>query len=146
MFILFDPLDIVAKLFVIKWSLIDFFNGFYLFQVNAMYQSGIIFSIIDGRMRSYPSKCVVRFLTLALKCCEEETDARPSTAEVVRELESIWHMMPDSDIRSVDPMVTDAEKVVTTPSSSSIVKIPYASFDVSGGELVSGVVPTITPR
>ncbi|KAK7831629.1 putative lrr receptor-like serine/threonine-protein kinase [Quercus suber] len=114
--------------------------------VNAMYQSGMIFSIIDGRMRSYPSKCVVRFLTLALKCCEEETDARPSTAKVVRELESIWHMMPDSDIRSIDPMVNDAEKVVTTPSSSSIVKIPYASFDVSGSELVSEVVPTIMPR
>ena len=111
-----------------------------------MYQSGMIFSIIDGRMRSYPSKCVVRFLTLALKCCEEETNARPSTTEVVRELESIWHMMPDSDIRSVDPMVTDAEKVVTTPSSSSIVKIPYAAFDESGSELVSGVVPTIMPR
>ncbi|XP_023895338.2 probable LRR receptor-like serine/threonine-protein kinase At1g06840 isoform X1 [Quercus suber] len=115
-------------------------------EVNAMYQSGMIFSIIDGRMRSYPSKCVVRFLTLALKCCEEETDARPSTAKVVRELESIWHMMPDSDIRSIDPMVNDAEKVVTTPSSSSIVKIPYASFDVSGSELVSEVVPTIMPR
>ncbi|KAF3976035.1 hypothetical protein CMV_000745 [Castanea mollissima] len=115
-------------------------------EVNAMYQSGMIFSIIDRRMRSYPSKCVVRFLTMALKCCEEETDARPSIAEVVRELESIWHMMPDSDIRSVAPMVTDAEKVVTTPSSSSTEKIPYASFDVSGGELVSGVVPTITPR
>ena len=40
-------------------------------------------------MGSYPPKCVVKFLNLALKCCEDETNARPSMAEVVRELESI---------------------------------------------------------
>ena len=49
----------------------------------------MIFSIIDGKMGSYPPKCVMKFLNLALKCCEDETNARPSMAEVVRELESI---------------------------------------------------------
>ena len=49
----------------------------------------MIFSIIDEKMGSYPPKCVVKFLNLALKCCEDETNARPSMAEVVRELESI---------------------------------------------------------
>ncbi len=106
----------------------------------------MIFSVIDGRMGSYPSECVVKFFTLALKCCQEETDARPSMAEVVRELDSIWLMMPDSDIRSADPMITNAEKEVTPPSSSSTMKHPYVSFDVSGSDLVSGVVPSITPR
>ena len=57
-------------------------------------------------MGSYPSECVVKFFTLALKCCEEETDARPSMAEVTQELEAIWLMMPDSDIRTTDPMVS----------------------------------------
>jgi hypothetical protein len=106
----------------------------------------MIFSVIDGRMGSYPSECVVKFLALALKCCQEETDARPSMAEVVRELDSIWLMMPDSDIRSADPMIANAEKEVTPPSSSSTVKHPNVSFDVSGSDLVSGVVPSITPR
>jgi serine/threonine protein kinase len=115
-------------------------------EVNAKYQSGMIYSVIDGRMGSYPSECVVKFFTLALKCCQEETDARPSMAEVVRELDSIWLMMPDSDIRSADPMITNAEKEVTPPSSSSTVKHPNVSFDVSGSDLVSGVVPSITPR
>uniref|UniRef100_A0A2N9F2B8 non-specific serine/threonine protein kinase n=1 Tax=Fagus sylvatica TaxID=28930 RepID=A0A2N9F2B8_FAGSY len=115
-------------------------------EVNAKYQSGMIFSVIDGRMGSYPSECVVKFLALALKCCQEETDARPSMAEVVRELDSIWLMMPDSDIRSADPMIANAEKEVTPPSSSSTVKHPNVSFDVSGSDLVSGVVPSITPR
>ncbi|KAK4606905.1 hypothetical protein RGQ29_000938 [Quercus rubra] len=114
-------------------------------EVNVASKSDMIFSVIDGRMGSYPPKCVVKFLNLALKCCGDETDARPSMAEVVRELESIWHMMPESEIISVGPMVTNAEKVATPPSSSSTVKDPYAS-EISGIELVSEVIPSILPR
>ncbi|KAM4083639.1 hypothetical protein ACJW30_08G074000 [Castanea mollissima] len=118
-------------------------------EVDVASKSDMIFSVIDGRMGSYPPKCVVKFLNLALTCCGDETDARPSMAEVVRELESIWHMMPDSDIISVGPVVTNAEKVATPPSSSSTststVKDSYAS-EISGIELVSGVVPSIVPR
>ena len=57
---------------------------------------------------------MVKFLNLALKCCEDVTDARPSMAEVDREFGSIWHMMPNSDIRSTSTirstgtMVTNA--------------------------------------
>ena len=106
----------------------------------------MIFSIIDGKMGSYPPKCVMKFLNLALKCCEYETDARPSMAEVVRELESIWRMMPDSDIVLANPLDTDVEKVVTTPSSSSMVKDPYVSSEISNTKLVSGAIPSMTPR
>ncbi|XP_062171192.1 probable LRR receptor-like serine/threonine-protein kinase At1g06840 [Alnus glutinosa] len=115
-------------------------------EVNIAYQSGMIFGVIDGRMGSYPSDCVVKFLSLALKCCQDETDARPSMAEVVRELENIWVMMPESDIRKADPMVTDVAKDMTPPSSSSNVKNPFVSMDLSGSNLDSGVIPTITPR
>jgi hypothetical protein len=120
---------------------------FHPFQVNVAYQSGMIFGIIDGRMGSYPSDCVVKFLSLALKCCQDETDAQPSMAEVVRELENIWVMMLDSDIRNADP-IADVVKDMTLPSSSSNVKHPYASIsmDLSSSNLDSGVVPTITPR
>jgi len=119
-------------------------------EVNVAYQSGMVFSVIDGRMGSYPSDCVDKFLTLALKCCNEETDARPSMAVVVRELENIWSKMPESDIRTTDTLSMDSEKekTVTPPSSSSssTVKNPYLSADVSGSDLVSGVIPTINPR
>ncbi|KAF3976030.1 hypothetical protein CMV_000741 [Castanea mollissima] len=115
-------------------------------EVNVECKSGMIFSAIDGRMGFYPRECVVKFLNLALNCCQDKTDARPSMAEVDRELESIWHMMPDSDIRSAGPIVTNAEKVATPPSSSSIVKDSYVSSEISAIELVSGVIPSITPR
>ncbi|KAG6631032.1 probable LRR receptor-like serine/threonine-protein kinase At1g06840 isoform X2 [Carya illinoinensis] len=117
-------------------------------EVNVAYQSGMIFSIIDEQMGSYPSESVVKFFTLALKCCQEDTDARPSMAEVVRELESICSMTPEADSITADHMFTDVEKVVTPPpsSSSSTVKYPYVSLDVSGSNLESEVTPTINPR
>ncbi|GJN36902.1 hypothetical protein PR202_gb25840 [Eleusine coracana subsp. coracana] len=45
-------------------------------------QSGMIFSVVDSRMGSYPAECVERFAALALRCCQDETDARPSMVEV----------------------------------------------------------------
>ncbi|PON36505.1 GPCR kinase [Trema orientale] len=116
-------------------------------EVNIAFQSGMIFSVIDGRMGSYPSDCVEKFLSLALKCCEDDTDSRPSMAGVVRQLENIWLMMPESDIKISEPSLTPkAGKEVTPPSSSSEVKHPYLSLDVSGSNLDSGVIPTIAPR
>ncbi|KAI7738711.1 hypothetical protein M8C21_017904 [Ambrosia artemisiifolia] len=116
--------------------------------VNIAYRSGMIFSIIDAKMGSYPSECVEKFVTLAINCCREDTDERPSMAEVVRELESIWHMMPESDSRTNDSSInTESGKNVSSSSASaSASKNPYVSTDISGSDLVSGVVPTIAPR
>ncbi|KAL9994804.1 putative protein kinase RLK-Pelle-LRR-VIII-1 family [Helianthus debilis subsp. tardiflorus] len=118
-------------------------------EVNIAYRSGMIFSVIDAKMGSYPSECVEKFVTLALKCCQEDTDERPSMAEVVRELENIWHMMPESETHSQthDYMGTKSGKNVSSnESSSSTTKNPYVSFDISGSDLVSGAVPSIAPR
>ncbi|XP_059429372.1 probable LRR receptor-like serine/threonine-protein kinase At1g06840 isoform X2 [Corylus avellana] len=119
-------------------------------EVNAAYQSGMIFSVVDEGMGSCPSECLVIFATLALRCCENETDARPSMAEVVRELERIWLLMPESNIGIADPMAVAAEKlkVVTPPSSSSTLKNSnmWSDASVSGSNLVSGDISDITPR
>ena len=61
-------------------------------------------------MGSYPSESVEKFVKLALKCCQEGTDARPSIAEVVRELENIWLMMPESDARTTKPLIIEPGK------------------------------------
>ncbi|XP_027337734.1 probable LRR receptor-like serine/threonine-protein kinase At1g06840 [Abrus precatorius] len=119
-------------------------------EVNVAYQSGVIFSIIDGRMGSYPSEHVEKFLALALKCCEDEPDARPKMAEVVRELETIWSTMPESDTKRAESLTSDSGSgkidIHSTPSSSSAMKTPFVSGDVSGSDLVSGVIPSIKPR
>ena len=54
--------------------------------------------------------------------------------------------MPNSNIRSTNTMATNAEKVATPPLSSSMVKDPYWSSDISSIELVSGVISSNTPR
>jgi hypothetical protein len=73
-------------------------------------------------MRSCPSEWLVIFAILALKCCQDETDAQPSMAEVVRELERICLMMPEFDTRIADP-----------PSSSSTLKNSDMRSNVSQG-------------
>ncbi|KAL2333094.1 hypothetical protein Fmac_014307 [Flemingia macrophylla] len=117
-------------------------------EVNVAYQSGMVFSIIDERMGSYPSEHVEKFLTLAMKCCEDEPEARPSMAEVVRELENIWSTLPESDTKIVELISSDSGKTDghSTPSSSSAMKTPFVSGDASGSDLVSGVIPSIKPR
>ncbi|GKV53354.1 hypothetical protein SLEP1_g59887 [Rubroshorea leprosula] len=109
-------------------------------QVNIAYESGIIFSIIDGRMGSYPSECVEKFVNLAMKCCQDESDSRPSMVEVVQTLETIGLMIPDySHPLLVESLGGDSGKTSTTPpSSSSMMKNPYTSSNVSGSDLVSG--------
>ncbi|KAF2296929.1 hypothetical protein GH714_013010 [Hevea brasiliensis] len=104
-------------------------------QVNFSYQSGMIFSFIDGRMGSYPSNFMEKFLNLAMKCCHDETDSRPSMADVVRELETIWVMIAESDMKTTDTVITDPGKSESSPSSSSMVNHPYVSSDVSGSDL-----------
>lgn len=114
--------------------------------VNEAFRVGNTFSIIDDKMGSYPSECVERFLSLALRCCQEEPELRPSMAEVVRELDTIWSMMPESDTKSVESLATGTDTDLTPPSSTIITGNPFVSSDVSGSDLVSGVVPTISPR
>ncbi|XP_026460726.1 probable LRR receptor-like serine/threonine-protein kinase At1g06840 isoform X2 [Papaver somniferum] len=129
-------------------------------EVTGEYNSGTIFSIIDEKMGSYPSKCIQKFVTLALQCCQEDTDARPSMAQIVKELDNILYMMPESDISiavSTDHGIDDSEVsmtiTTTTPPSSSSVSVNNMNWDlnvsseyISSSDLVSGVVPTIAPR
>ncbi|XP_058075294.1 probable LRR receptor-like serine/threonine-protein kinase At1g06840 [Magnolia sinica] len=115
-------------------------------EVNMSYQSGMMFSVIDSQMGSYPSECVEQFVSLALRCCQDETDGRPSMAEVVRELENIWRLTPEADTVPSESMSIDTGKASTPAPSSSTSANPYVSSDVSGSDLLSGVVPTITPR
>ncbi|KAF2954416.1 hypothetical protein DAI22_01g480600 [Oryza sativa Japonica Group] len=126
-------------------------------EVVAANQSGMILSVVDSRMGSYPAECVEKFAALALRCCRDETDARPSIVEVMRELEKIWQMTPDTGSMSslsLEPSNT------ATPSSGSRMMVSsssgvgnddhhhynMSSSDVSGSNLLSGVVPSINPR
>lgn len=114
--------------------------------MNLAYQSGMVLSVLDKRMGSYPSECVEQFISLALRCCEDEPGNRPSMAEVVRELENILRMMPESDTAVFNSMATYSGRKTMTPPSTLSTSGPFLSSDVSNNDLVSGECPVIRPR
>ncbi|KAI8016711.1 putative LRR receptor-like serine/threonine-protein kinase [Camellia lanceoleosa] len=111
-------------------------------EVNLAHRSGTMFSMIDSRMGSYPSECVERFVDLALRCCQDNPEERPSMLDVVRELENILRTMPETGLNTSES--TSICFGESTPSSS----LPFVSRDpyVWSNDLISGVMPTITPR
>ncbi|KAI3407903.1 uncharacterized protein J3R85_020653 [Psidium guajava] len=115
-------------------------------EVNIAHQAGIMFSIIDSRMGSYPSECVERFVALALLCCHDKPEKRPSMLDVVRELESILKMMPDADAILSETTSIYSTMLLPSSSSSYVSRDPYISSSVLGSDLISGVVPTVAPR
>lgn len=125
-------------------------------EVLAANQSGMIFSVVDNRMGSYPAECVEKFAALALRCCQDETDSRPSMVEVVRELETIWRMTPGTEnIASSESgvlgMGSSSSNTTSTPTASGSRMASsddhyISSMEVSGGNLLSSVMPSINPR
>lgn len=114
-------------------------------QVTAACESGAMLSIIDQSMGQFPPDCVKNFMKLALRCSQDATKDRPSMLEVVRELENISSMLPQS---GHSPLVSDASASDISgqdpPSLYSGRNISVTQFP--GSDLVSGVVPTIRPR
>ncbi|KAK1391142.1 Protein kinase domain-containing protein [Heracleum sosnowskyi] len=112
-------------------------------EVNLSYNSGTMFSIIDSRMGSYPSECVERFVALALKCCHDKPEDRPSMLDVVRELENILQ-------KTLETRPDLSKLTYTEPSSSSSVALSNEESvvpqNMSGSDLVSDVMTSINPR
>jgi hypothetical protein len=105
-----------------------------------------MFSIIDNRMGAYPSECVERFVVLALDCCHDKQDKRPSMQDVVRELETILKMMPESTPTYSGKSTPTYSGKSASSSSFYSSRDPYGSSSLLGSDLTSGVVPTITPH
>ncbi|KAJ0028499.1 hypothetical protein Pint_35116 [Pistacia integerrima] len=117
-------------------------------QVNSACQSGMIYSVIDNGMGPHSSECLTRFMALALKCCENETERRPSMLEVVRELENLSSMLPKSETIQTDSDISASGSSGIPTSSAYSRRNSYVSgdFPEAGSDLVSGAVPTIKPR
>ncbi|XVF65976.1 hypothetical protein PTKIN_Ptkin09bG0293900 [Pterospermum kingtungense] len=118
-------------------------------EVHRACQSGLMFSIVDRSMGSYSSECIKKFMALALKCCEDDPNERPTMLEVVRELENLCSMLLESEMI---PTESDASNSGVLGDSSlplySTGRNSHSpmSTDITGSELVSGVIPTIRPR
>lgn len=96
-------------------------------EVRFARQRGNVSSIIDQRLDCYPSESMEKCVSLALKCCDGETQSRPPMTEVVRELEDICQATPGMDSTPMQLMVSNSGE--TCKSSSSL-----QSESQSGGE------------
>uniref|UniRef100_A0A7N0VFD5 non-specific serine/threonine protein kinase n=1 Tax=Kalanchoe fedtschenkoi TaxID=63787 RepID=A0A7N0VFD5_KALFE len=116
-------------------------------EVNSAFQAGMVLTIVDERMGSYPSECLDKFIDLALNCCQDYQNDRPSMTDVVRKLENILHLMPVPETTmTVGRREGMSGKEVTLSSSSNPINHPYVSMDVSGSNLISGIMPAIIAR
>nr|GMC97697.1 probable LRR receptor-like serine/threonine-protein kinase At1g06840 isoform X1 [Ipomoea batatas] len=114
-------------------------------EVNLVHESGTVFSIVDSRMGSFPSECAERFVALALRCCSERQDERPSMHDVVRELETILGMMPEEEVDT--PKSNYRFDGIMASSFSNTGKYQTgSSSNVFGSDLVSDATLSITPR
>ncbi|KAJ9693581.1 hypothetical protein PVL29_009505 [Vitis rotundifolia] len=114
-------------------------------EVTAACQSGAMFSIIDQNMGPFPSDCVKKFMTLALRCSQDLMKDRPSMLEVVRELENISSMLRQaghsrSESNTSGSGISGMGTSAVYPGRNSYVS------GFPGSDLVSGVIPTIRPR
>ncbi|KAK3165797.1 hypothetical protein QOZ80_1AG0037890 [Eleusine coracana subsp. coracana] len=118
-------------------------------EVNTAYQSGDISKIIDSRMSSCPPECATRFLSLAIKCCHDETEARPYMVDIVRELETILGMMPEGENLQSETTETSSGALTKSMSSSTTTGALFVSSHTSGSDHVtnSGIPSgTVAPR
>ncbi|WRX22228.1 GNAT domain - like 10 [Theobroma cacao] len=111
-------------------------------------QSGLMFSIIDQSMGSYPSECTKKFMALALKCCQDDPKERPTMLEVVRELENLCSVLPESDLIPTGSDASSAGRMSAGYASSPLYsgRNSQGTTEILGSELISGVIPTIRPR
>ncbi|GMJ01610.1 hypothetical protein like AT5G01950 [Hibiscus trionum] len=116
-------------------------------EVNTARESGTVLSLIDSRMGWYPSECMERLVVLALSCSNDNPEKRPSMLEVVRQLEYIHKMMPQTDSSS-DSIHLYSDKSLTETSTSygrsgTSSEAYVSSSGVSESDLVSAVIPSI---
>ncbi|XP_022735685.1 probable LRR receptor-like serine/threonine-protein kinase At5g37450 isoform X3 [Durio zibethinus] len=117
-------------------------------EVYGACQSGLMFSIIDRSMGSYSSEIIKKFMALALKCCQDDPKERPTMLEVVRELENLCSLLPESDMipTESDASISEVSGVGSSHLYFGKNSHPQMTTEIIGSELVSGVIPTIKPR
>ncbi|GJV46019.1 probable LRR receptor-like serine/threonine-protein kinase isoform X1 [Tanacetum coccineum] len=88
---------------------------------------------------SHGKNIVREFVSLALWCCNDKPEKRPSMLDVVRELEHILEKMPETG-----PGFSEPESRLFVESSST--SLFYSSSNVQGSDLSSGGNPIVYPR
>jgi serine/threonine protein kinase len=108
-------------------------------------------SMVDPHIAHYPPEALEAFMALALSCCREMPEARPTMAEVVRDLEELGRrnaeIFPDGysmDMASGASGRTASSLTTSYPFSTG--QDQDRSLVDDTGELFSGTVMHVAPR
>ncbi|GLU17821.1 hypothetical protein SLE2022_341740 [Rubroshorea leprosula] len=115
-------------------------------EVKMACQSGLMLSIIDSKMGAYPSDCIEIFGSLALCCCNDKPEKRPSMIDVVRELERILKMLPETGTVSSEFTYMHSSKSLSSSSSYSHQGQTGSSWNVLGSDVMSDATLAVSPR
>lgn len=125
-------------------------------EVKHAFDNGTLLNVVDAAMGTYPAEALAPLVRLALACCNDDTRARPSMNDVVRDLVNIWQSVswPDSmSIPDTDPDFQNSLKGDPTNSKGSSqkpeksAKNPYFSYDDETSDIFSQNMQTnLDPR
>jgi hypothetical protein len=103
--------------------------------------------MIDPHIAHYPAEPLEQFMALALSCCRDMPEARPTMADVVRDLEELGRRNADifPNGYSMDMGSTASGRTTSLPTSYPFSgRHDRSSADTS--ELLSGTVMHVAPR
>lgn len=88
-------------------------------EVTRAVEQGDVMSIADPQMGAAPPKQGWEpLLKLALACCQNTSELRPSMVDIVRELEDIWRVTKPASLSKVDSDTFSIEMETLQPSPS----------------------------
>ncbi|KAL1195842.1 putative leucine-rich repeat receptor-like serine/threonine-protein kinase [Cardamine amara subsp. amara] len=118
-----------------------FFEGTHIIrEVRMANECGTVVSVVDSRMGQCSPNKVKKLAELALWCCEDRPETRPSMSKVVKELEGICQSVREPD------MFSEKTKLLCTKTSSSSSPVPSPLSLLPGSDLDSGFFHPVKPR
>ena len=100
--------------------------------------------MVDHRMGTYPPKCMLSLIDLAISCCNNFTASRPSMAEVVRILVEIWQSMHAH--YAMHPLEFPASEKEPFIKLQNLLNNASISSNTTDSTQFSGVVLSLNPR
>ena len=100
--------------------------------------------MVDHRMGTYPPKCMLSLIDLAISCCNNFTTSRPSMAEVARILVEIWQSMQAHYV--MHPLEFSASEKEPFVELQNLLNNASVSSSTNDSTRFSGVVVSLNPR
>ncbi|MCO5578929.1 hypothetical protein L7F22_032779 [Adiantum nelumboides] len=117
-------------------------------EVRLAYERDEILKMVDSRMGNHPIECMIPLIELGILCSKNQTELRPSMAEVVVRLTDIWQSTLKNSSMSSFEMSFEMEVNHKKPACSSSISRSLLSTlsSMVNESLPSDAVEDVSPR